>query len=223
MKTKIFAILVLLALLVGCAKQEAPTKEAEEPAAGTEAVEEEPPVIEPAGEAKEMTKDVKELLARASKKVESYSYYYYGPETQLAYNLFIKGNKTKIIPPERVKVRENEFYDTTYLNTETKTALAYCESLNTLICQDTSKEFTLSYKDAYLKTPMDWLDEIKYAERLSEETMQERKTIKLVSGEVGTIWIENFYGVPFQVEKDGKTYRFERMVFNQVKDSDVTH
>ena len=231
MKIKIFALLVLLAFLIGCGQQgEAPVeKTGEEPAqpaeeAAEEPLEttEEPTAEEPSAETKEMTDDVKELLAKASKKVKSYSYYHYGPETgQLSYHLFAKGNKTKIIPPERVKVRENEFYDTIYLNTETKTALAYCESLDTLICPDTSKEFKLSYNGTYIKTPLDWLNEIEYAERLSEETMQDRKTIKLDSDEVGTVWIEDYYGIPFQLEKDGKNYRFETMIFNQVKDSDV--
>ena len=109
-------------------------------------------------------------------------------------------------------------YDTIYLDKESKTTLAYCDGRR---CRVKGEKQTFDYDQFYITTPLDWLSNIEFAEKVGEELIKKRNTWKL-STNIGTIWVDTFFGVPLQIESAGVIYKFETMTFNQVKDEDVT-
>ena len=56
--------------------------------------------------------------------------------------------------------------------------------------------------------------------KVGEEIIDSRSTWKIETN-LGTIWVDNFYGIPLKAEADGKIYRFEQLAVNSVQDSDV--
>jgi len=176
-------------------------------------------VVEPEEDA--FSLEVKELLGLADKKVQSISYRYRGPQSgNFIYMFTVKDNKIKytIDPTFSDPQLDDDAYDTIYLDTESKTALAYCDARN---CRVKGKKTTLDYEENDIMTPIDWLDSIESAEKTGEELIDKRSTWKLETN-IGTLWIDSFFGVPLQTESDGIEYKFEQMIFNGVKDDDVT-
>src|SRR4030042_154583 len=117
MKFRVLALLtvffVVFFLVNGCIKtaeiSETPESPAEEgaPAGGTETQE------PPQREGKEVSEELTQLLAKAGQKVTSMSYFYYGPpDDQIGYNFYVKGDKMKLVLPERVKFDTDLYYDT---------------------------------------------------------------------------------------------------------------
>ena len=112
---------------------------------------------------------------------------------------------------------DDDAYDVIYLDKESKTAQAYCDSRK---CKVKGKKEDLNYEEFYIFTPLDWINEIESAEKIGEELIEKRNTWKLSTNK-GTIWVDSYYGVPMQVEFAENTYKFQKMNFNDVKDEDV--
>jgi len=227
MRNKLILSLFLLFVIViyGCAQPTPPVQQApdltEEP---EEVIEEESDLSEEETEVVEeeedkISEEVKELLSLSDKKVKSINYRYRGPQTGTSlYDFSVRDTKLKyLIDPTFKDVGlDDTAYDTIYLDKTSKTALAYCDGRR---CRVKGEKQTLDYDQSYIMTPLDWLDSIKSAEKLGEELIKKRSTWKL-STNSGTMWVDTFFGVPLQIESVGNVYKFEMMVFNQVKDED---
>jgi uncharacterized protein YceK len=162
--------------------------------------------------------DIAPLLKLASTKVKSLSYKYMGPETDnKLYNIYLKGSKMSIYPFDRNEYSAPNAYDVIYLDTAAKTAVSYCTHQT---CVPKGKRSDLTYSAVYLATPIDWLSGITSAKKAGSETI-EKRAVTIVETNKGKMWIENFYGVPVKIEKDGTTYTFQGMGFNGVSDSQV--
>lgn len=230
MKSYLYIALVVLVLLIGCAAKEQIQPEEplppsilpkeEIPVETIPPQPEEPPTIEEPEEEIKIPNDIKEILEKGKTKLKSYSYNYKSPESDVSYKIYIKGNKIKIIPPEIVNVEEGKFYNTIYLDIEEKTAEAYCIGYSS--CEGkVGKIKDLNYEDAYIETPLDWLEKVTEAEKIDERQVEGRNSIYLETN-IGKITVESYYGFLYKIEDGKKVWEFSDAAFNSVKDSDVT-
>ncbi|MBI2208951.1 hypothetical protein HYU50_05650 [Candidatus Woesearchaeota archaeon] len=222
MSNRIIIVLMafLLIFIYGCAQtaEKTPVSEkAQEPEEAGAAAETE----EKAPSTNGISPEVKQLLDTAGTKVKSVRYSYKGPETaDFYYQFYVKGNKIKYLPDPDYKAIDvdEDAYDAIYLDKGLKTALAYCDDRK---CRVKGQKAELGYNDAYIMTPLDWLSQIKSAEKTGEELINKRSAWKL-STNAGTVWVDTFFGVPLQAESSGNLYKFDKISFNDVKDEDVT-
>jgi hypothetical protein len=215
-------VLVVLVLLVGCEikpagplpqkaepKQEVPVKKTTTQQKGA-------PVAE---EQINIPNDLKEILEKGKTRLTSFSYNYRGPGITQEYKIYVKGNKIKIEPPEIVNIKGGKFYNTIYLDTENKSAEAYC--LGYPNCRlNTGKISDLKYDDAYIETPLDWLEKVTEAEKIDERTVEGRKAVYLETN-IGKITVESYYGFLYKIEDGKKKWEFSDAALNSLKDSDV--
>ncbi len=172
-------------------------------------------------EEKEISPEVKELLGIADKKVQSLRYSYKGPDTERSYyQFFVKGDNIKyIINPTYKDLRlEDDAYNAIYLDKESKTAQAYCDDRT---CRVKGKKADLNYDEVYIWTPLDWVENIEFAEKLGEQLIERKNTWKLSTRNLGTIWVDSFFGVVMKAEFAENIYQFQNMVFNDLKGEDV--
>ena len=221
MKKILIVGVIVLMLLAACQKgPEVSQMVPEEPitesalAQGLEVSLKEPDLLE-----ETMSDEIRLLLQNTSKKVNSLSYQYRGPETRnTLYSVYLKGVKMAFVPDEKNDYSGETDYNIFFLDGSTKTAAAYCTHQT---CMPRGKHVTLDYEDIYFATPLDWLVGITSAEKLQEAKL-ERRDVMVVATNKGKMWVDEFFGVPMKVEQNGTTYMYERMAFNAVKDEQVS-
>lgn len=232
MKTykKIFLSFVFV-LLFGCAMNYPedinPNNQAKEPAVidvkkevVTES-EEESSELEDEEIVQEIDKELN-LLIDKGKNVKSLSYIYKGPETgNHYYTFYVKGSHIKYEPDlKAIKSLDLEdSYSSIYLDKVKETSVSYCDAR---ACKFAGKKEDLDYKEHYMITPFDWLNEISYVEKIGEEIIEKRNTLKVKADENFFLWIDAYYGVPLQVAIDNAEYQYLQMSFNNLKESEVT-
>lgn len=162
--------------------------------------------------------EVKELFDKSKTRVKNVYYKYRGPETGSNFHEFyMKGSKIKINPHLEIKTLDKlESYDSIFIDKTTRTAASYCEAV---YCTYKGKKQDLNYGQAYIFTIFDWIG-VEQAKKVGEEVIDSRSTWKLETN-LGTLWVDTFYGIPLKAESNGKTYRFEQISVNSVQDSDV--
>ena len=179
---------------------------------------------EPPAEAKdEISDEFKELLNKSKIRVKSISYKYRGPETtSIGFNIiefYVKGAKVKYLPYRELRALDNlESYNSVYIDTAAKTAQSYCDDRT---CIYKGKKGDLNYEDTYIPTVFDWLNGVTQAKKVGEEVIDDRNTWKIETNK-GTFWIDTYYGIPLKIVCNDQVYRFEQIVVNGVRDSDVT-
>ncbi len=216
----VLSLLIVVLLLGGCASQETARTAAEQPAAIPEKA------ATPSAQAQQVTQpvqasidaDVAPLLKLASTKVKSLNYHYSGPESDnQLYDIFIKGTKMAYLPFDKNDYSGPTAYNIIFLDTAAKTAMSYCTHQT---CTPKGKRGDLTYSAVYIATPLDWIVGITSAKKAGSETIDKR-AVTIVETNKGKMWIENFFGVPVKIEKDGTTYSFQQMAFNGVLDTQV--
>ena len=229
-------VLICILFLVGCAA-EAPEEKAEEtvtppPPAPTTITEVDKP-------AESLSPELEALLGKADEKVKNikgksggYQFLYAPPPGNLARDKwFIKGNKIVVKLYEENVVQAYLNYDTIYLDTSAKTAEAYCEDKRSPRCPDKNKQFSVDYNEVIIKTPYQWLKEIKTGEIVSGEMLWDRKVEVVEYTEGNTVykqWIDGFSGLPVKVRikrsgQDPEEYQFRDLAVNTVIDSQLEH
>ena len=172
-KGVISAVLIVSLLIISACAQtavESPPK-TQEPAnvdAVSEDAASETKKTETEEKIEEISPEVRELLDTADKKVNSLRYSYKGPETKdFFYDFFVKGDNIRYIidPDYKVVDVDDDAYDTIYINKELKTAKGYCDNRK---CKVKGKKTDFIYEDAYIWTPLDWIDHIEFAEKTGE-------------------------------------------------------
>ncbi len=218
MRFNMLVVLVAMILIAGCGtKQEMPEYTEPEPIAETTTTtvqQMEEPKQEPA-----MADDIRELLDKGKAKLKSYSYSYKGPEHNFDYVMDVKGDKIRIQLPNLVYLSDNSAYNTIYLDTKEKTAKGYC-----LDCKSYQLEegmiADLDYDDAYIETPLEWLEKVNEAEKLDSVTVEGRECERLQTN-IGRITVENYYGFLYEIRDGEDRWEFTQASFNSVGDADV--
>jgi hypothetical protein len=232
-----YSILLVLILLIGCAKQEVtitridkPTTIQEptpEPSDGVQSPDSTPepsaeiqsPKPKPKQSSEDIPDEINEILAKSETKLESYSYNYREYGSDLLYKTHVKGNNTKIILPAIINVGDGKFYNTIYLDTDKKTAQGYCEPRSR--CSGTfGKIKDLDYTEEHINTPIDWANQITEAEKIGERVVESRDSLYLQTN-VGKVILESYYGFIYKVEGSEKTCEFTDVSFNSVKEEAV--
>jgi hypothetical protein len=244
MKNKYLALAFVLALvlmfLAGCASPQAAPKDVDEPTkkvvsepkeVSEPEPEEEPEEVEAEPEpAKVMNKKVAELLGKHEGRVTSLRYMYQDitmkPEE---WETWVSGDTMHVKLREMDEIRGDVFVDNIYLNLRTKDAVGYCER-NAYRCADPNSPVDVNFNKYYRKTPIEWINEVTYAEKEAEEQMQQRNVWKLKYTEGSKtvyMWVDEYYGVPVKIKviENGvaNDYIFEDIGFNTVDDSDLEH
>lgn len=176
-----------------------------------------------------MPQKIADLLAKGAKYTEmNYDY----KDSQGTYNIFIKDNKMKIELSSKTKFSGGENFDTVYLDTDTKTAVGYCEKKS--ICDKyKDQEFEAQYEDYYKKTPLDWRNEIVTAEDKGPgEPVFSRQTQKIQykkGNNIIKMLVGKYYGIILKVEEYDpiresivNSYEYDLHGVN-VLNRDVTH
>lgn len=227
MKCYVYIIPVILALLIGCTtppEKITPTEptqpKVETPVETIPQQPEETPTTEEPEEIIKIPNDIKEILEKGKTKLKSYSYNYKSPESDESYKIYVKGNKIKITPPEIINVEGGKFYNNIYIDTEKKTAEAYCIGYSTCGI-NLGKIKDLNYEDTHIETPLDWLEKVTQAEKIDERQIEGRNAIYLETN-IGKITVESYYGFLYRIKEGKKVWEFTDAAFNSVKDSDVT-
>jgi len=239
----VFLMALVLMMVAGCAAPQAEpdddtepvrksTPREQEPAPEPEEREEPEPEDEPEEvEARPpMNKKVAELLTKHEGRVKSLKYMYQDatmkPEE---WETWIMGNKMHVKLREMDNIKGDVYIDNVYLNLATNDAEGYCER-NVYRCADPNSPVDVQFRKYYRKTPIEWIQEVTYAEKEAEEQMQQRNVWKIwyeKDGEKTTMWVDEYYGVPVRVEvRSGgvkSEYIFEDIGFNAVDDSDLEH
>ena len=231
MKYSSILILIVIILVMGCTPKETPkepTQQTTEPEKQTRV--EKPSVIEkPITEPEqEIEPEVKEEPTQKEKpeinedeqlqkifdypktKIQSYSYRYKDPSGR-QYNIHVKENKIMIdYISDDYKI---------YLDTEKKTAEEWCIS-HTKCGRETGKIADLDYYNTYIETPLDWLEKITDAKKISEGFYYGKKGF-LLNTNIGEVIIDSNFGFVYGIKQEIKEYSFTDASFNTVKDEDV--
>lgn len=165
---------------------------------------------------------VEELLAK-SQKVESMSYDYKRADKPLekAVTVLVKGVNVKQELPAQTKVLNSNEMDVVVFNTLDKTATAYCESKK--YCLKTGNAGAVEFDKYYVKTPLDWIAEVKSAEKKGEARLANRDVwILELNGNV-TMWVDTFFGVPLRVYTVQERHEFQNPAFNAVTEEEVQY
>ena len=223
--------------------QAEPSAEPEPEAKVAEKTVQEPPapttITEPEAPKTDLSPALQTLINKADEKIKNiagksggYQFLHAPPPDNLARDeWFIKGNKITIKMYEQNVIEQTINYDTVYIDTETKTVVAYCEDERSPRCPDSSVEFSVNYDDVMIKTPYQWLKEIKGGEITGSEMLWDRK-MEVVSYTVGGInykqWVDGFAGIPVKVlvdepGEDPVYYEFRELAINSVTDDILEH
>ncbi|PIY60226.1 hypothetical protein COY95_02875 [Candidatus Woesearchaeota archaeon CG_4_10_14_0_8_um_filter_47_5] len=170
-------------------------------------------------------------LKEKSAKVTTMRYVYQDPTIAPGkWQFYIFGKKIKIKLPQKAPDNPATNFDTIYMDTEKKAAVAYCEDTDKIRCPDPLKNFSVSYSEYYKKTPYQWIQEVPYATTKTGESIDGRETLLVVYDKGGATYslnVDTYYGLPLRIAKQtGKTietYRFEDFSTTGVKESDVVH
>jgi len=229
MKKILFALLVLAILVVsGCKAPEqaetTQTSEVKEPAVRVVRQEQEQIVKGPA-----LSQEVKDAIKKAE-SVEAIEYFY--KESEKGAQYYVMGNNMKIVfPMQRQITKTNEHYDSVYIDLVKNTAVGYCEEDNDCDLTEIDQARELDINDFYLETPFDVLKEVKYGEKVSEETVGGKKAYvvryELADGNMKKVWIWDYKGIPIRYvieTEDGDLIRrvdYNDLSANSIKASDV--
>ena len=237
-----FSIAFVLLLLVACAPAAppaapaAPAAPAVQPAAPAQPSSEVAPTPVEAKPTPTVSKEMQELLNRADQKLKSYKYLeLILPDKKQPDTMSVKGSKIKVELYEYDPYVPENYFDTIYLDTATKTIVGRCVERKRCIWPrgDNTKRVwsDLNYDQYRPKTPYEMLKMIPASARiLGPEVHDNRQTTKLEyddAGKLVTVWIDDNYGIPIEVSiltSDGKEtlHKFNDMQFNSVTDADVT-
>ncbi|MBU0614489.1 MAG: hypothetical protein KJ601_00170, partial [Nanoarchaeota archaeon] len=134
---------------------------------------------------------------------------------------FVKGDKMKLkksVEGAYGVIPKGKEHDTIYIDMTAKTAIGYCE--DNKICTRSDAPIALDYEKEVVLDPLTLLDQIESAEKIATEQLDSRNVVKF-SSEIGTAWIDTYYGVIMRVEEGASIIRFENWEVNQVKDDEV--
>jgi len=167
-----------------------------------------------------LSAEIEELLSR-SKNVESMSYDYKRVDQPLVrpVSVWIKDVYVKQELLVQTDILNKNEMDVIIFNTAAKTAQAYCESQR--YCVKTGDAGMVDYGTYYLKTPLDWIDGVASAEKISEAKIGDRAVWQLKTKDGANLWVDTYYGVPLRVDVGNERHEFQNLIFNRVQEKEV--
>jgi hypothetical protein len=235
-------LVAIVLLLVACAPVTPPA----EPVPSAPAVPSVPPMPSavtpapvttppPASPTTAEMKALQALLQRADQRLKSYKYLeFILPDKKQPDTFFVKGTKIKIKLYEYEPYIAENYFDTVYLDTATKSIVARCENRKRCIWprgDNTKREWTdLNFDQYRRKTPYEWVKEVPLsADIIGPEVHESRDSTKIEYDKGGThytMWIDNAYGIAVEVIETPATgkpinYKHNDVLFNTLSDNDV--
>ena len=185
---------------------------------------------EPVQETMKNTPDVQAVLDKADEKVTSYEFYYAPPPDNLARNKYhVKDTKVKVELYEVNFYNPEDYFDTVYLDTVKKTAVAFCENRQTSLCGKSTQAQNLPYEEYAIKLPHEYLAEVSSATKIGSETLYDRMTVKLkyeVNGQAYETWVDQYSGLPLRIkvglDKEAPKFEFREMGINSLDIEEVS-
>ncbi len=248
-KITFLVIIAIIAFLVGCGQQQPQQQSEAEKAPEISVAEETAPKEASAAETSDaapgptpdepeldesLSKELRDLLTKADNSVSSFKYLAWHPEKERYLDTyFVKGSKIKIKLYEYEPYNIENYFDTVYLDTSAKTAVAKCESTQRCISKNidkTKETYQAGYYDYLPKeTPYTWIKKVKTAEIVGPELYENRRASTKIrykaDDSLVEMWIDDRYGLALKVTitKGGatNTYKYADIGVNSLKDSDV--
>lgn len=225
---QILIVVFLLSVLIisGCVQSQAP-----QPAQQPQPAKPNQPTLQPEPEPlvdspiEDLTKrqiepQIQELFDKAEEKTQSLSFTYVGPEMgKDYYEVLVKESLMRINMPLQARSVDTyqDAYNAIYLDTQAKTAEAYCDAQT---CIARGKKRSLSYNEVLILTPLEWAEKITQAQKLSEEKVDNRKSWKIKT-DLGEIYVDSYTGIIQRIITSDGEYQFTRIEQNAVKDEDL--
>ena len=153
---------------------------------------------------------IQQIANYANEKIKSYSYKYKDPSGK-QYYIFVKENKMRISSISE----DNKIY----IDTKKKIAEEYCIS-NAKCGREWGKIADLDYYDAYIETPLDWINKITEKEKVGAGAYYGRQSW-VFDTNIGEVTMDSTFGFITKITQEDKAYLFTESQFNTVKDSDV--
>jgi|SRR3989338_5834237 len=168
----------------------------------------------------ETPQEIREVLDHSA-KVNSISYQYKRVDLPLvrAVKVSVKGKYVKQELIVQTTVLNKNQMDVIIFDTQNRTAEAYCESRR--LCVKTGDAGPVNFDQYYLKTPLDWVNNLAYAEKISEADIGNRDVWQLRTDAGVGLWIDTYFGVPLRVDVGNERHEYQNIVFNSVADSEV--
>ena len=173
---------------------------------------------------KPLPADVKALVDKANAAT---SISYKEPDTKDF--LYLRGNKGKRVLFKYRGVKDTERYDTVYLDIANKKAYGVCVLSKVTCATSIQNKYREVNYDEFKpgKTPIDFMKMIYEASlnpkmtKIILDTTTVNMPFKDKEGNTGEMWVDTFYGVPYEVTISGETTLFDKIVINRVTDADV--
>jgi hypothetical protein len=130
-----------------------------------------------------------------------------------ANNVWQKGDTIKIELSDTSMFTRESHVDVVILNRADKTATGYCWNSRKCGSKLPIERF-VQYSDYNFMTPHDWITTVDSATRIGEESLANRKAIKLSTtvDDVPTlVWIDRFSGVVMQVQQGNQVYKYSNL------------
>lgn len=229
MDKKIFLLIgLLIFLLVACTPQVSETIPLPEPSSGTPwgSIQPRSRVQEPAPNAK-----IIELLEK-NKDATNY-HYVYDAEKGDGYEVFVLGSKAKKVYLDAKPLRGDIFYNTIYLNRETKTAVGICNKPGVTCGAIWNKAYAVDYElENIAPTPVEILDQVRNPQEAGSEVLLSRELTIIeftnADGKKERWSVDDFYGLPsrqviYSADAEiEESHTFIKLSVGQVQEEEVT-
>lgn len=229
MSKKIFLLIgLLIFLLVACTPKVSETAPLSEPASGTQWGS-----IQPRSRVEELATNAEiiELLAK-NKDAANYHYMFDADKSE-GYEVFILGSKVKKVYLDTKPLRGDIFYNTIYLNRETKTAVGICNNPGVSCGAIWNKAYPLDYsKENISPTPVEILSRASNPREAGSEVLLNRELTIIefinVEGKKERWSVDNFYGLPSRQavyspdDEIEESHTFIKLSVGQVREEEVT-
>src|SRR3989344_1140467 len=167
-----------------------------------------------------LSQDIREVLDK-NKNVHSMSYQYKRFDQPLvrAVKVWVKEKQVKQELAVQSTVWHKNEMDVVIFDTEKRTAEAYCESRR--LCIKTGDAGPVNFDQYFVKNPLDWVEDLISAEKISEAQIGGRNVWRLRTDTNIDLWTDTFFGVHLRVDVGNERHEFQNIAFNSVADSDI--
>lgn len=230
MKSKliIVATLILVLFLISCTPKIQQTIPAPEPSSETQWG-----TIQPSSRVKEPTPNA-EIIALLQRNKDATNYHYsFDADKVEGYEVFIFGSNVKKVYVDTKPLRGDVFYNTVYLNRETKTAVGICNKPGVTCGAIWNKAYVVDYESENIApTPVEMINTARNPQEVGSEVMLNRDLtiIEFMNsdGKKERWSLDDFYGLPSRQEiysvddEIEESHTFIKLSVGQVREEDVT-
>ncbi len=229
------AVILVLAVVVGCAPKPLPIIPPVQVSAPPEPSPQETQVSGSQVIVVQGIPDSLKILVGRRWAVKSLSYDFKSTELPYQRSFKIRGDAIAILPAtSETLLYKGQYFTTIFVNQSDKTAKAYCDQPN--LCREKKKgPFEIPLDLYYSKTPYDWAEELESAKYVpieqepGEVLIEGRPTVSyryVFDGVITQFYIEKFFGLPLRIESvnpDGtkKSVVYDSPRFNLVSQAEV--